>query len=72
MFMESLWAFLVCISQKLQQLWNRNNCKSKASVDLVKLLESLVHLCTPLAPDKVKWNSQADNVASTALLKCGS
>lgn len=29
-------------------------------------------LCTPLAPDKVEWNSQAEYVASTALLKCRS
>lgn len=35
-------------------------------------LESLVCLCTPLAPDQVKWNSRAEYVASTALLKCRS
>lgn len=75
--MESLWASLVCISQKLQQLWNRNHLKSKASVTSVRLwvpepLESLVCPCTRLAPDKVKWNSQAEYVASTAVLKCRS
>lgn len=69
MWLEKYCHFLIMF---MESYGTETTANPKPLLTSVRLLESLVHLCTPLAPDKVKWNFQAENVASTALLKCGS